>query len=626
MKYDILLNFLPLNNSDFTIQVYHRKVEHQEKSWDDNIYRYNISNESKEYTSHWISFNSFDGSELVEISARENFELTKQYLHRLILEKVKLSGLSIHSKSNKFNQKRIYIVLDKILDGNRKVIGDKTIWLEPYYLKTKQQFGFLIDFSFIKSKNYPFNREVQKFSLSLNSDYRSNVNYNIDKYQYILSFIKSNLLLFENLDSDISISKSFQTVETEILKIKKYIFSNQNSDNSQFNGVMKYGPYESVKSEPFYFFLFKQEHRNYSTDLLNSLNGKTYNTFKGLYSTFEIDNQTKSNTVGIKISKFSNQEIERVINEIKEYSKENPIIISVLPENEEEFYYKLKNRCLQENIPSQTVHIETINNYNKLKWSVGSIALQIFSKLSGVPWIVEPSHENCLIVGIGQANKYDKIKKKMERYFSYSVLVDSSGKFIEIKQLADELDKTSFLKSITKNISELIEQHRDYNKIVFHIPQKIKRENIIHIQNVLESVNSKIELSIIKINDDPKYTGYNKGENTLVPYESSYVKLSEKDYLLWSEGLNFHNKKAVKRYGNPLHITFYYSNKEEDFKNHEKYLQDILNLSGANYRGFNAKSLPVSVYYPKLIADFTKHFKELNLHLSTSDTKKPWFL
>ena len=132
-------------------------------------------------------------------------------------------------------------------------------------------------------------------------------------------------------------------------------------------------------------------------------------------------------------------------------------------------------------------------------------------------------------------------------------------------------------------------------------------------EETLKKVNSDIELSIIKINDDSKFVGFNENENSLVPYESSFLQLSKKEYLLWSEGLNYHNKRVLKRYSSPLHITFFYSNKEDNFNEHHKYLQDILNLSGANYRGFNAKALPVSVYYPKLIAGFSKHFKELNL-------------
>lgn len=625
MTYDLALNFLPLNASTFTFSIYCKKAKEDEKRWNNEIHNYRIKDKSNTYSQYWVSFNPLSDFELRECQSNDNYFLTIQFLFELLSRQVNQERIPIHSKINRFNVKRLYLTSERVYDGNKKFIGAKTIWVEPYYLKVNQKFGFLVDYSFLKDISYPFNREVQKFSLSLNSDYRSNVNYNIDKYQSIQLFVKNILPKIASLNDLISISSSFQNIEADTLNIKNYIFGKLKQDKSQFNGLMKNGPYEEVTAVPFYFYIFKQEHKNYSTDLLNALNGKTYNTFKGL-ATFKLSNQTKTNTIGVVIKDYSSTEIENIINKVKEVSNENSIIISVSPENEEIFYYELKNRCLQENIPSQNVHIETVNNNNTLKWSIGSIALQIFSKLGGVPWIVEPSHENTLIVGIGQSNKYNEITGEIERYFSYSVLVDSSGKFVEIKQLADENDKRRFLIEISENICALIKEHKEYKKIVFHIPQKIKKDEIQYIQKALESFESNVELSIIKINDDPKFNAFNKSENTLVPYESSVLKLSENEYLLWSEGLNFHNKKALKRYGNPLHITFFYSNNETDFKNHKKYLQDILNLSGANYRGFNAKSLPVSIYYPKLIADFTRHFKELNLSLSSTNTKKPWFL
>jgi hypothetical protein len=622
MNYDITLNFLPLNISNFTFTVYRRKAKPQEKSWVGNIRRYKFS--ENEY--YWVGFNKFEQSKLFSCNSNDiNINLPKWYLHNLLIEKLNEQNIEIHHKKERFNKHRVYVLLDKVIDSRHNEIGEKTIWLEPYYLKSKNQFGFLVDYSFIKGKSHPFDREVQKYSLSLDINYRSNVNFNIDKYQILQLFIKKQFVLFYQLTDKISISKSFIELPAKTLKTKTYIFSNQTQNNSQFNGVMQNGPYEVIKKEPFYFYVFKKEHKGKARDLLKALNGKTYFTFKGL-NKLQIPNQTKSNTKGIVINDYTKEEIKGILQEVKSHSPENPIIITLFPEKEESFYFYLKHECLKENIPVQSVHIETISNQNKLKWSVSSIAIQIFSKLGGVPWIVKPSHQNCLIVGIGKAHKYNREMKEFERFFSYSVLIDSSGKFIELKQLANETKKENFIKSISDNLLKLIQENSIYKKIIFHIPQKINREDINIIETVLKKAGSDIELSIIKINDSSKFTGYNLQKNSLVPYESSYVKISDKEYLLWTEGLNFHNKKAIKRYGNPLHVTFYYSNNEEDFKNHNAYLQDILNLSGANYRGFNAKSLPVSVYYPKLIANFSKHFKELNLNLITNDTKKPWFL
>ncbi len=620
MKYNITLNFLPLNTSNFNFEIYRKPALTEEKLWSESIRKFWI--EDKQY---WVSFEEFEQAQKTVVNSLEvNLGLVNRFLHFLITKLIVANKFKTIDKKTKYKPNRIFIHLETVKDANGRLIGEKTVWIEPYYLKTTKQFGFLLDYKFLKSEDYPFNREVQKHSLSLDTSYRENRNYHIDKYEIIKSFIQTFVAKIQNLTSELTISKKLQLIEADTLKTKKYIFNNNKTHNSQFNGVMNFGPIEEVSKEPIYYYLYKSEHKTFARDLLNALNGSFF-TFKGIEK-LHLHRQDKTNTKGIILSEFSLDEINRIISEIKTNDSENPIIIAVTPEKEETFYYQLKNKCLEENIPVQTVHIETISNHNKLKWSVSGIAVQIFSKLGGVPWIVEPSNKNTLIVGIGQAHKYNKEEERFDRYFSYSVLINSSGKFMSIKQLADETDKTKFIESITKNISEIIQENKDYKKIIFHIPQKINKEDIALIEDALTKSDENIELSIIKINDKSDFIGFNLEKNSLVPYESSFVKISHREYLIWTEGLNFHNSKALKRYGHPLHITFYYSNKEESFKRHKAYLQDILNLSGANYRGFNAKSLPVSSFYPKLIADFSKHFKELNLKLTTKDTEKPWFL
>ena len=63
-------------------------------------------------------------------------------------------------------------------------------------------------------------------------------------------------------------------------------------------------------------------------------------------------------------------------------------------------------------------------------------------------------------------------------------------------------------------------------------------------------------------------------------------------------------------------------------KNKNYYLQDIINLSGANWRGFNAKHEPVSTLYPELIAKFAGKFDQygLNLKIGNSAIEKVWFI
>ena len=65
------------------------------------------------------------------------------------------------------------------------------------------------------------------------------------------------------------------------------------------------------------------------------------------------------------------------------------------------------------------------------------------------------------------------------------------------------------------------------------------------------------------------------------------------------EGLLYGKEVVDKRLSNPVHIKFLNINNRKDF-DEQAYLQDILNLSGANWRGFNAKSIQFQYTIHKL--------------------------
>lgn len=71
------------------------------------------------------------------------------------------------------------------------------------------------------------------------------------------------------------------------------------------------------------------------------------------------------------------------------------------------------------------------------------------------------------------------------------------------------------------------------------------------------------------------------------------------EYLVWFEGLLYGKEVVDKRLSNPVHIKFLNINNRKDF-DEQAYLQDILNLSGANWRGFNANQFQFQYTIHKL--------------------------
>jgi hypothetical protein len=270
-----------------------------------------------------------------------------------------------------------------------------------------------------------------------------------------------------------------------------------------------------------------------------------------------------------------------------------------------------------------------LQNKEQFKWAISNIALQLYAKLGGQPWKVKPQTERCLIIGIGQSHKKNKFGQ-IEKYYAYSVLTDSSGLYKDIKILSDAKDIHQYLSGLKDKLLHVIEQYiEEFDDFVLHTTFSIKNNELSVISEVIKNLskkNPKKKFTVMKFDEHNKFFGYSTNNNSLIPYESTYLKISGEEYLVWFEGLQAHNPIVRKRIGRPVYIKFIFSSKKLSLEKKQNYLQDAINLSGANWRGFNAKSLPISIYYSQLVAKYFREFQSLGLGYINLENITPWFL
>ena len=232
------------------------------------------------------------------------------------------------------------------------------------------------------------------------------------------------------------------------------------------------------------------------------------------------------------------------------------------------------------------------------------------------------------MVGIGQAHRQHE--GHINRYFAYSVLTDSSGVFEKVRVLGDRPDENEYMREFRTNLKQIFNDYSEqFSNFVIHSTFTIRRTELEAIHNVLSEYQSQSndgEFVSLKFNDRNRFFGFAAGHNSRVPYESSLVRLSKNEFLVWFEGLQYGQPTVGKMVSNPVHIQFTYPLEELSRDRQRAHLQDAINLSGANWRGFNAKSLPVSVYYAQLIARYLKEFEKRGLPAVDVNTLTPWFL
>lgn len=646
----ISLNFFPLVNQEFEFTIYRKKVQNpQEQRPSDDCKRWNLPKTLDQdiYEPYWSYYEEKQGFQEFVCNDITNNDLTKHYLFHLLKHNCEPLPSREYEIDKRSFSNRIYFVIRE--HPNTRL---ETVWLEPYFLKAKGEFGFLADFA-LRSPDRTQTKRDLELSLAQKNN-RPNKDFYIDRFEKLKRFVsmfheRLFPLFFNNLELDIE--KSLGKLSAQLLKTKTYVFAKGES-SSQFGGIKSYSPLKTISSRQKIYFVYRPQDKPFSYDLYRALEGKSFQTFDGMAKTFKFD-LSKTTVSGIPIRNFDSTEIEKVCNQIpqNEEGRKDGVPIVLIPfdkfgkPEDNKSYYRLKHKFLEHGISSQCVRLQTLKSENTFKWSVANIGLQIFAKLGGEPWKVRPANERCLIIGIGQAHRKEKVKlvdeqngKPYEKFqikksFAYTVLTDSSGIYKDLVILSSGEEETDYLRNLKDNLRNIIEKYdTEYDKFVIHTTFSINRDEINVIKNLVNQMSEDEtrhkEFVVMKFNDKNKYFGYANENNSLIPYESSFMKLSKDEYLVWFEGLQYHTSSSPKSIERPVHVQFLHSPEYFNDENKKSYLQDALNLSGANWRGFNAKSFPVSVFYAKEIARYINAFRESSLDEANVDWTgiTPWFL
>jgi hypothetical protein len=636
----IQLNFLAVQPNDFEFEVFRKPYEDQHKVTDPNLYYCKLpSPTGKVYKPYLVSFTRREGfTSFTCRSKKTNVRLTVKFLRYLLVKRLKKKD---HNLEYDYDETRFNASIDFVIE--RLKPGNRLITFQPYYLRSIGKFGFLINYRFRKNSDFPFNREVQRLSLSLDKSYRINTKYYTEKFHILRDFIADELEQIFPLvgnEAEVDIALDFEPLTALKLDKKVYLLREDKKSASQFMGLKQFGPYSAINDDIHYVFIFESRFRDFANDIYLGLIGKKYGgLFPGLNELFELKIQ-KSDVSQVPVSVYSQHSLDVAFKQVQKISseKEDKRIVGIFITPEQEIlsgdttaYFYLKHLFASNGLPLQVINYEHLSNTNTLKWSLANIGLQIFAKLGGIPWRVQPSNDKCLILGMGSAHRVES-NGTIQKYFGYSVCLDSSGVFQKINVLAYHQDKTKYLKALRTELMSTIlsDVGSTYKKCVLHLPFKIQKEEIATIRQSVRDVGlqTNVDFRVIKINTDNKFFGFSS-HNTRIPYESTYVRLAYSEYLAWFEGLQYGKENVHNKVGNPVHLQFLREENEND-EDDRSYLQDIINLSGANWRGFNSKLIPISIYYSSLIAGYAKEFEEIDdmqtVKKEISNITSPWFL
>jgi hypothetical protein len=420
------------------------------------------------------------------------------------------------------------------------------------------------------------------------------------------------------------------------LSFSKDVPSHTASD--AWKGLNTYGPFDNTRvglHEKSVLFAFPETVREHARKLARGLEG--HKSFRGVEKMFRVPFNGKmmdylAFNADLSAPTAAAASYREAIQKWNDSRTTTPLVAIVLiPRSDrwetERPYYEAKAAFAQLDIPTQMVTTQLLENESQFDWSIANIALQMFAKLGGIPWLVEvPSDDDDLIIGIGRS----EVRRDggRQRLFGYALSFASNGYYrsawvfkpvATIEEYEERLQE-AVAGSIRKSMDEMDQPPR---RLVLHLGKKTGRREIGAVEAAMKEVGVTIPAAFLRIDDSSNYD-LTSGTETFAAPRGLAVHLGPRRTLLQADALS-----PLGAPDGPLLIEL-----NEQSTVAEDELDDLVaqafRLGNANWRGFNARSRPMTLVYGEILSGLVGYLEEVQSwnsdFLQSVIRERPWFL
>lgn len=406
----------------------------------------------------------------------------------------------------------------------------------------------------------------------------------------------------------------------------QFAFAGANCGPDKLRGLMAYGPFKPVPiARPRFGFFFPADRRDDANKLYLALkNG--IGLFRGVENTFRFALSKQQvfpvPVGGVEIgaradhSKNARAYASAILSWNGSTAEGRPDMFFVLhPKTGESEastpYYECKARLLGAGILSQNVTLDLLANRSQFEWSAANIALGAFVKLGGVPWVVRGEElDQDLIIGLGRAYVFDSQTRRNTGYMAFTTCFSARGplRFISLAEFAKT--KKEYLDALRKvvgvSLSRADEIGSSVTTLTVHAPKEMQREEMEVIRAAVRShvKQSVVEIVVVKVTDESSFFALDERFQDGVPRRGTAVQVSDRELMLYTEG-----REEKESWTNRVPVALRVAPSGPPLTEAKmlSVLRQINDLSQVNWRGFNARSRPISVYYGSLIARLLSH-------------------
>lgn len=410
----------------------------------------------------------------------------------------------------------------------------------------------------------------------------------------------------------------------------------------KFN-LKSFGPYRLPEKQVRFIVIFFEKDRKFANELFMIMKGLRYDTSgktckdengAGLYDfvrlTFDFD---KENSLVLNGQDEPLGQIHTLLDNIHidtitfQYVA---IYLSPYPKNDEDeghlkLYYRIKELLLLHHISSQVIYKEKIMESNFRKYYLLNIASALLAKAGGLPWRLDCSVENELVVGIG-AFKSEKVGV---RYVGSAFSFNNDGEFREFDCVSQS--ETRFLAQKIKIIvQDYIKKNENISRLIIHFYKNMGKKDLTPLAEMLFDLGfPELPIIVLNINKTASndYIAFDTSSPDLMPISGTILHIAYNEYLLFNNTrYSEQNTGKIESWHLPLKIKFQSTHPEvlEDVKVIKTLLDQVYQFSRMYYKSVKQQNLPVTLSYPEMVAKIFPWFEGETL--CDFGKRNMWFL
>ena len=466
---------------------------------------------------------------------------------------------------------------------------------------------------------------------------------NKNKYQSTynqISTFRNDYLLTADFQTvlDLNTNGFIQVPEQKIFKTSHnsntLLFGKNKQDIAPYNGL-KNGPYKSPtvsNNNVRFFFIFQKNDQQNAAALFNIFTkGLTYTDYKTgeIKTSFpNLAEYIKQPFHTDKNGSITFQSLDTAVQEIKQALSQKQLIdgctyvaiyISPIKKDDTEspyhnIYYQIKEALLDKGITSQAIYKERHND-QYFSFHLPNIAIALLAKLGGIPWRLQGTKKDDLIVGVG-AFKSRKIGKK---YVGSAFCFRKDGIFQNFDCYRDN-DLSQLVAGIRKALMHYVVEHETAERLIIHYYKTMSKKEAQPIVDMLYRLGLKIPVIIVTINktETQDIVAFNTQVNDLMPTSGTVVRVGDNQFLLYNSAKydeTFADGKGKKDYPFPIKIKITSADKSFKFDNslNAELLDQVYQFSRMYWKSVKQQNLPITIKYPEMVAEIVPHFSDAEL-------------